>query len=117
MSSSSVLALSFRDRALLGAVADGRCHIEPGPLPYITIDRRGACDQLAAYQLLAGGLIEAGPTGLDGRIRARLTDSGRAAIEPPRCRIAEGRMSERGAAGRVSARTESGTNSGTDARR
>ena len=86
----ATLPLTSRDRALLVAVADGRCHVEPGPLPYLTIDHRGACDQLAAYQLLAGGLIEAGPTGLDGRVHARLTDAGRAAIAPPRRRISAG---------------------------
>jgi hypothetical protein len=71
---------------VLVAVANERCHVEPGPLPYLTIDRRPACDQLAAYQLLAGGLIEAARAGLDGRTRARLTDAGRAAIDMPRCR-------------------------------
>lgn len=76
--------LTSRDRAVLVAVAAGRCHVEPGPLPYLTIDRRAACDQLAAYQLLAAGLIEAAPAGLDGRTRARLTDAGRAAIASPR---------------------------------
>jgi len=105
------LTLTFRDRALLGAVVDGSCHIERGSLPYFTIDRRGACDQLAAYQLLARGLIEAGPTGLDGRSRARLTDAGLAAIESPRCRTSEGRIAERGTSGRAS-----GT-SGIDSRR
>jgi hypothetical protein len=86
LSPSSGLPLTSRDRAVLVAVANGRCHVEPGPLPYLTIDRCAACDQLAAYQLLAGGLIEAASAGLDGRTRARLTDAGRAAIAMPRHR-------------------------------
>ncbi|MBO0848922.1 MAG: hypothetical protein J2P20_05650 [Pseudonocardia sp.] len=72
-------ALTRRDRALLAAVAAGRCHLSPGPLPSLLIDRRGACDQLAAYQLLASGLIRPG-AGRDGElVAAELTPAGEAA--------------------------------------
>jgi hypothetical protein len=74
--------LTRRDRALLAAVAAGRCHLSPGPLPGLLVDRRGACDQLAAYQLLANGLIRPG-AGRDGElVVAELTPAGEAAARP-----------------------------------
>lgn len=42
---------------LLAAVKAGRCHVTLGRLPSLLIDRRCSCDQLAAYELLAAGLI------------------------------------------------------------
>ncbi|WP_051342302.1 hypothetical protein [Pseudonocardia spinosispora] len=72
-------ALNRRDRALLIAVAAGRCQLSPGPLPRLLIDWRGACDQLAAYQLLANGLITAG-TRTGDVLRAVLTPAGTEAL-------------------------------------
>lgn len=69
-----------RHRALLAAVAAGRCHLSSGPLPSLLIDRRGACDQLAAYQLLANGLIRPGSSRDDGLVAAELTPAGEAAM-------------------------------------
>jgi hypothetical protein len=74
-------ALTRRDRALLAAVAAGRCALTAGPLPSLLIDGRGACDQLAAYQLLAAGFIR--PAGRVGQLfEVELTEVGRAATKP-----------------------------------
>lgn len=83
-------ALTRRDRALLTAVATGRCQLTPGPLPHLLVDGRCACDQLAAYQLLAHGLIAANPSRRPRQpsvgepptatSRATLTAAGRAAL-------------------------------------
>ena len=71
--------LTRRDRALLAAVAAGRCQLTPGPLPSLLIDHRSACDQLAAYQLLANGFIQPAER-VGDLIRAELTSAGEAAI-------------------------------------
>lgn len=57
----SVPVLTRRDRAVLTAVATGRCQVSGDPLPHLLIDGRCACDQVAAYQLLALGLIGPDP--------------------------------------------------------
>jgi hypothetical protein len=66
--------LSHRDRAVLRAVAAGRCTISPvgGDL---AVDGIGCCDQFVAHRLTSAGLIapEPGP--------ARLTATGRALLE------------------------------------
>ena len=46
-----VEVLSGRDAALLRAVADGRCELEPGSLPVLYVDGRVCCDTAAARRL------------------------------------------------------------------
>lgn len=72
-------SLTRRDRALLAAVAAGRCHLSSDPMPSLLVDRRGACDQLAAYRLVARGFIRPRTAG-DGELaQAELTPAGVAA--------------------------------------
>ena len=73
----STTDITFRDRAILRAVAAGRCQITGGACPALTIDGLSCCDQFAAPRLTQAGLIVAG-----GRQEpARLTESGRALLE------------------------------------
>lgn len=71
----SIVNLTGRDRALLRAVAAGRCDIAPTGVPNLRVDGRWFCDQPRAHALLAAGLIARalGAT-------AMLTRAGRAAI-------------------------------------
>ena len=64
--------ITYRDRAILRAVAAGRCAISRGSL---VVDGVGCCDQFVGRRLAAAGLIAAtsGP--------AALTDSGRALLQ------------------------------------
>jgi hypothetical protein len=64
--------ISHRDRAVLRAVAAGRCEMAGECL---RIDGLGCCDQFAALRLTRAGLIAAS----DGP--ARLTPSGEALLE------------------------------------
>jgi hypothetical protein len=66
-----------RDRALLRAVAAGRCQLRAGCEPQLIVDGLGCADSAAARRLIAAGLL-APPAGILGR--ARLTDAGRAAV-------------------------------------
>ncbi|HEY3261094.1 MAG TPA: hypothetical protein VGJ95_12645 [Pseudonocardiaceae bacterium] len=69
-------SLSHRDRAVLRAVAAGRCQISAGPGAPLSIDGIGCADQLVGPRLIKAGLINAvarpGP--------AHLTSSGRAVL-------------------------------------
>jgi hypothetical protein len=70
------LRLTGRDRALLRAVAAGRCDIAPSGIPDLRVDGRWFCDQPRAHALLAAGLLaRAGGTTL------LLTPAGRAALD------------------------------------
>jgi hypothetical protein len=71
-------ALSYRDRAVLRAVAAGRCEISDMAGVALVIDGMSCCDQLVGPRLARAGLIAAagsrpGP--------ARLTPSGQALLE------------------------------------
>jgi len=77
MSTSNAIELSYRDRAVLRAVAAGRCEISAGAGAPVTIDGVGCCDQLVGPRLIRAGLIARGPR--PGP--ARLTHSGRALLE------------------------------------
>lgn len=71
--------LSNRDRAILRAVAGGTAELVAGAEPDLYLDGRHCSDQFAAHRLAAAGLITAAapaPTGQ--RVRARLTEAGRA---------------------------------------
>ena len=65
--------LSYRDRAVLRAVAAGRCTVSA--IGVLAVDGLGCCDQFVGRRLAAAGLIAADPG------PAHLTDTGRALIE------------------------------------
>jgi len=67
-------ALNHRDRAVLRAVAAGRCEISAGSGATLVVDGLCFADQFAGPRLTAAGLIAAA----DGR--ARLTASGAALL-------------------------------------
>jgi hypothetical protein len=75
MTTTSTTMLSHRDRAILRAVAAGRCTISVRDGGTIAIDGMGCCDQFVGPRLTTAGLIAAGPD------RAQLTPSGRAVLE------------------------------------
>jgi hypothetical protein len=65
--------ISYRDRAVLRAVAAGRCEISGERL---RIDGLSCCDQFAGLRLTQAGLIAGSQDG-----PARLTPSGEALLE------------------------------------
>lgn len=67
-----------RDRAVLRAVAAGRCQLRAGCEPQLVVDGLCCADSAAARRLIAAGLIAAPRAGLEP---ARLTPAGRAALE------------------------------------
>jgi hypothetical protein len=69
--------VSGRDRAVLRAVAAGRCQLRAGCEPLLVVDGVGCADSAVARRLIAAGLL-APPTALAER--ARLTAAGRAAL-------------------------------------
>ena len=74
MSATTISPISHRDRAVLRAVAAGRCRIAGVCL---SIDGLSCCDQFAAMRLTQAGLIAAaGPEPQP----ARLTPSGQALL-------------------------------------
>jgi hypothetical protein len=77
--SDMVGVLNRRDVALLRAAADGRCELEPGPVPVLYVDGRVFCDTVAALRLVRVGLLAA-PESAAGRVVARLTEAGRAEL-------------------------------------
>jgi hypothetical protein len=74
MNATQVSTLSHRDRAVLRAVAAGRCVLAGLQDMALRIDGLSFTDQFAGPRLAAAGLIAASATGL------ALTDAGRAAI-------------------------------------
>lgn len=72
--------LSHRDRAVLRAVAAGRCEISGGVGAWLAVDGLACCDQLVGPRLIRAGLIEAVATGT-ASAPARLTASGLASLE------------------------------------
>ncbi|HEV2778764.1 MAG TPA: hypothetical protein VGX25_05125 [Actinophytocola sp.] len=75
--SATIIPLSHRDRAILRAVAAGRCQISGGACAALTVDGLSCCDQFVGVRLTEAGLIAA-----PGREPepARLTESGRAVL-------------------------------------
>jgi hypothetical protein len=67
-------SLNGRDRAVLRAVAAGRCEIPAGSPCALTGDGLSFADQFTGLRLAAAGLIAAGVG------RARLTPSGQALL-------------------------------------
>lgn len=74
----SILNLTGRDRALLRAVAAGRCDIAPTGIPNLRVDGRWFCDQPRAHVLLAAGLMT---RARGAPATALLTSTGRAALD------------------------------------
>ncbi len=66
-----------RDRAVLRAVAAGRCQLRAGCEPLLVVDGVACADSGVARRLILAGLVVA-PAGLAER--ARLTAAGRAAL-------------------------------------
>jgi hypothetical protein len=77
MTRSNVTALSHRDRAVLRAVATGRCEISGDAGGSLVIDGLCCCDQLVGPRLSRAGLIAASGSG-PGPVR--LTASGQALL-------------------------------------
>ncbi|WP_219417058.1 hypothetical protein [Pseudonocardia nigra] len=75
MSTSTTNTLSHRDRAVLRAVAAGRCAIADAIGVALVVDGLACCDQHVGARLARAGLIgaAAGP--------ARLTATGRALLD------------------------------------
>ncbi|MBC3192334.1 hypothetical protein H7X46_14810 [Pseudonocardia sp. C8] len=80
MSTTTVLPRSTgRDRALLRAVAAGRCTVNDDACHSLAIDGVCFCDQFAAVRLAGAGLVE--PAGrARGPRPLRLTDTGRSLL-------------------------------------
>jgi hypothetical protein len=67
--------LTYRDRAILRAVAAGRCQLTGGVCAALTVDGMSCADQFAGSRLCQAGLIMAGD-----HQQAALTDTGRALL-------------------------------------
>lgn len=70
----TITTLNHRDRAVLRAVAAGRCEIPAGSGGALTVDGLSFADQFTGLRLTTAGLIAAGAG------RARLTSSGQAVL-------------------------------------
>ncbi|MBA2310609.1 MAG: hypothetical protein H0W01_15255 [Pseudonocardiales bacterium] len=74
--------LTARHRALLRAVAAGRCELNGGRDPDLLVDGLCCCDQFSARQLLRAQLVTARiDDAADGPVPATLTAAGQSAIE------------------------------------
>ncbi len=75
-----VPVLSFRDRAILRAVADGTAQLSVSSEPDLFVDGRFCSDQVAARRLAHAGLIvaaaAAAPARRGQRVLAELTPAG-----------------------------------------
>lgn len=73
----TIIQLSNRDRAVLKAVAAGRCMVSGHSCSTLTIDGYCCADQFVGLRLVSAGLITA-----EGHspALARLTESGRALL-------------------------------------
>jgi len=70
--------LSFRDRAILRAVAGGNAQLSVSSEPDLFVDGRFCSDQVAARRLAHAGLIAAAtPADAGARVLAELTAAGR----------------------------------------
>jgi hypothetical protein len=73
------IGLTGRDRALLGAVAAGRCELT-SPGAELRVDGRWFCDQLRVRTLLDAGLLRPVAAAARGRAPATLTEAGKAGL-------------------------------------
>lgn len=74
------MIVSGRDRAVLRAVAAGRCQLGAGVEPVLLVDGLVCADSSAVHRLVTAGLIAA-PDGARPLGPAVLTAAGRAAIQ------------------------------------
>ena len=74
---STTTSLSHRDRAVLLAVAAGRCEISGDLNASLVIDGLSCCDQFLGARMTRAGLLAPARSRLE---RARLTPSGRALL-------------------------------------
>ena len=73
--------LSYRDRAILRAVAGGGAELVAGVEPDLFLDGLCCADQTAAHRLARAGLIATAVPGAPGsRVPARLTEVGADAL-------------------------------------
>lgn len=72
-------ALTRRERAVLLAIAAGRCQISAGAGASLVIDGLACCDQLVGPRLIRAGLIEPVGRGAKPAV-AELTATGKAAL-------------------------------------
>lgn len=72
--------LSGRDRAVLRAVAAGRCQLGQGYAPVLRVDGLRCADSAAGYRLVAAGLITP-PDPSKPLEPATLTAAGRALLD------------------------------------
>ena len=77
MSTSVLPRVNGRDRALLRAIAAGRCTVTDDSCHSLTVDGLCFCDQFAAVRLNEAGLVEASG---QGPIRPCLTITGRSLL-------------------------------------
>ena len=78
--SRTTVSLTARNRALLRAVATGRCDLVGGVASEIRVDGRWYCDQARAHVLVAAGLLTALRTSGKERGPAQLTMARRRAL-------------------------------------
>jgi hypothetical protein len=73
--------LTGRHRALLRAVAAGRCELDGAREPDLLVDGLCCSDQFSARQLLRAHLVRAGDDrAAGGRVPAALTEAGQSAL-------------------------------------
>lgn len=78
---SNPVELTGRHRALLRAVAAGRCELTASREPDLFVDGLCCCDQMSARQLVHSHLVEAATDGSAGpRVTALLTSDGEALL-------------------------------------
>ena len=58
MAGAGTTSISGRDRAVLRAVAAGRCRLGPGWQPVLLVDGLACTDSAAGRRLVAAGLID-----------------------------------------------------------
>lgn len=74
-------AITYRTRALLQAVAAGRCELSGGSEPDMFVDGLPFCDQPLAHTLAHAGMVRIDTiVSVDRRAHAELTDAGRLAL-------------------------------------
>ena len=80
LTTTTAAGLTARDRALLRAVASGRCDLVGGVAAEIRVDGRWYCDQARGQALVAAGLLAASGASGRERVAAELTTAGRYAL-------------------------------------
>ena len=81
MGTDTAFELTYRDRAILRAVARGGAELSGDAEPDLFLDGRCCSDQLAAHRLARAGLITGdGSVAPGSRVAARLTAVGRDAM-------------------------------------